>query len=249
MESTEAVLLINAENASNRLDCQTALLNIRHICPKISTYLINTYRLPARLILGEGVKILSQEGTTQGDNLAMAFYALSLKKLLVSLNKTGCHQEWFADDAGGLGKLVQLREWFDLLTSIGPKLGYFPKQSKFWLVIKSEGLREQAKQFLEKTNINITSEGRPYLGAAIGSQNFTNDYLRDKVEEWSNELSSLEAAAKTEPHLAYIALVKVIQNRWNFIMRTIPGSELHMQPLEAKLRNVISLLVDRTSVI
>ena len=29
-------------------------------------------------------------------------------------------------------------------------------------------------------------------------------------------------------------------------MRTIPGSELHMQPLEAKLRNVISLLVDRT---
>ena len=91
-----------------------------------------------------------------------------------------------------------------------------------------------------------TSERRPYLGAAIGSQNFTNDYLRDKVEEWSKELSSLEAAAKTEPHLAYIALVKVIQSRWNFIMRTIPGSELHMQPLEAKLRNVISLLVDRT---
>ena len=29
-------------------------------------------------------------------------------------------------------------------------------------------------------------------------------------------------------------------------MRTTPGSELHMQPLEAKLRNVISLLVDRT---
>ena len=98
--------------------------------PKISTYLINTYRLPARLILGEGVEILSQEGTTQGDNLAMAFYALSLKKLLVSLNKIGCHQEWFADNAGGLGKLVQLREWFDLLTSIGAKLGFFSKPSK-----------------------------------------------------------------------------------------------------------------------
>ena len=84
------------------------------------------------------------------------------------------------------------------------------------------------------------------MGAAIGSQNFTNDYLRDKVEEWSKDLSSLEAAAKTEPHLAYIALVKVIQSRWNFIMRTIPGYKRHMQPLEAKLRNVISLLVDRT---
>ena len=80
----EAVLLIDAENASNRLNRQTALVNIRHICPKISTYVINTYRLPARLILGEGVENLSQEGTTQGDNLAMAFYALSLKKNWVS---------------------------------------------------------------------------------------------------------------------------------------------------------------------
>ena len=66
---------------------------------------------------------------------------------------------------------------------------------------KSECLREQAKQVFETRNINITSKGRPNLGAAIGSQNFTNDYLRDKVEEWSNELSSLEAAAKMEPHL------------------------------------------------
>ena len=206
------VLLIDAENAFNRLNRQTALLNMRHICPKISTYLINTYRLPARLILGEGEEILSQEDTTQGDNLAMAFYALSLKKL-ISLNKIGCHQEWFADDAGGLGKLVQLREEFDLMTSIGPKLGYFPEPSKCWLVIKSEGLREQAKQVFENTNINITSEGRPYLGAAIGSQNFTNDYLRNKVEDWSNELPSLEAAAKKEPHLAYVALVKVIQSQ------------------------------------
>ena len=93
---------------------------------------------------------------------------------------------------------------------------------------KSEGLREQAEQVFEKTNINITSEGRPYLGAAIGGQNFTNDYLRDKLEEWSNELSSLEAAAKTEPHLTIIALFKVIESRWNFKMRTILGSELHM---------------------
>ena len=138
MESTEAVLLIDAENA-NRLNRHTALLNIRHICPKISTYLFNTYLLPARFILGEGVEILSQEGTTQGDNFAMAFYALSLKKLLVSLNKIGCHQEWFADDAGGLGKLVQLRECFDLLISIGPKLRVFSETVEMLVSNKKRG--------------------------------------------------------------------------------------------------------------
>ena len=103
----------------------TALLNIRHICPKICTYLINTYRLPARLILGEGVEILSQEGTTQGDNLAMPFYALSLKKLLVSLIKIGCHQEWFVEDAGGLGKLVQLVSGLIFRPVSAPSLGVF----------------------------------------------------------------------------------------------------------------------------
>ena len=59
----------------------------------------------------------------------------------------------------------------------------------------------KARQDFENTNFNITSEGRPYLGAAIDSQNFTKNYLRDKVEEWSNELSSLEAAAKMSPIL------------------------------------------------
>ena len=63
MESSEAVLMIDAETAFNRLNRRTALLNKRHICPKISTYLIDTNRLPARLFLSAGVEILSQEGT------------------------------------------------------------------------------------------------------------------------------------------------------------------------------------------
>ena len=75
LDETEAVL-IDASNAFNSLNRATALQNIRHICPPLSTVLINTYRAPIQLFV-DGELLLSQEGTTQGYPLAMPMYALA----------------------------------------------------------------------------------------------------------------------------------------------------------------------------
>ena len=73
---TQAVLLVDAANAFNALNRNAALHNIGLICPELSTYMINTYRSPAKLyITGTDSPILSQEGTTQGDVPAMAIYS------------------------------------------------------------------------------------------------------------------------------------------------------------------------------
>ncbi len=69
-DETEAVLLVDASNAFNSLNRDAALHNIRFICPSISTILINTYRAPSELFI-DGEVLLSREGTTQGDPLAM----------------------------------------------------------------------------------------------------------------------------------------------------------------------------------
>ena len=47
------------------------------LCQQFSSILINTYRLPMRMIVCGSKNIVSNEGTTQGDNLAMSFYDLS----------------------------------------------------------------------------------------------------------------------------------------------------------------------------
>ena len=70
-ENCEAALLIDATNAFNSLNHQTAPQNIRHLCPPIATILVNSYRAPTELFVDNDV-ILSQEGTTQRDPLAMA---------------------------------------------------------------------------------------------------------------------------------------------------------------------------------
>ena len=85
--STEAVLLVDASNAFNSLNRLVALHNIRQLCPPLSTILINIYRSPASLLVS-GEVILSEEGTTQGDPLAMPMYALATVPLINQLHGT-----------------------------------------------------------------------------------------------------------------------------------------------------------------
>ncbi len=84
LEDSEAILLVDASNAFNSLNRKVALNNIKTTCPALATILMNNYREPTMLYM-EGDHILSQEGTTQGDPLAMPMYALASIPLIKKL--------------------------------------------------------------------------------------------------------------------------------------------------------------------
>ena len=83
---TEAIILVDASNAFNSLNREVALRNVKNVCPSLATILINTYRSKSELFIN-GETILSREGTTQGDPLAMAMYAISTIPLIHCLSK------------------------------------------------------------------------------------------------------------------------------------------------------------------
>ena len=85
-DENEAVLLVDASNVFNSPNRQVTLHNIRRLCPLLATTLINTYRAPIELFV-DGDSILSQEGTTQGDPLAMPMYALATVPLIKKLHE------------------------------------------------------------------------------------------------------------------------------------------------------------------
>ena len=99
-DETEAVMLVDADNAFNRLNRKVALHNIKSLCPKLHQYIQNSYNSPVKLYLGDGSHILSKEGTTQGDNTAMAMYALGTKPLIDTVQEDTINeklmQAWFA---------------------------------------------------------------------------------------------------------------------------------------------------------
>ena len=104
----EGFLLVDASNAFNNLNRRATLHNCQSSCPSLAPILTNMYRLNANLFVG-GETISSQEGTTQGDPLAMAMFALGIKPLINDISTEDTKQVWYADDASAGGDLNSLR--------------------------------------------------------------------------------------------------------------------------------------------
>ena len=182
----------------------------------------------------DGDTLLSQEGTTQGDPLAMPMYALATIPLIKKL-KGNSKQIWYADDAVAIGRITDLREWWDHLTTEGPGFSYFPNPSKTWLVTK-EGCYAAGISTFTDPGVNVTSDGRPYLGAAVGSRKFVEKHVESKVNSWLSCVCNLTTIAKTQPHAAYSALTHGLLSKWTYLCRAVPNISNLLKPLDDILR-------------
>ncbi|KAL5475080.1 hypothetical protein EMCRGX_G027135 [Ephydatia muelleri] len=124
-------------------------------------------------------------GTTQGDPLAMAMYAIATIPLIEKLQSTNTKQVWYADDATAVGTLLNLKAWWTMLSSSGPSYGYFVNPGKTWLIVQPQHECD-AKELFSGTGIGITSEGKHHLGAALGSR-------RDSISDTKRDLFALPA--------------------------------------------------------
>ena len=245
-ESTEALIQVDADNAFNRLNRQVALHNIKQLCPPLHMYLFNHYQNAATLTVNSTSTqetLFSEEGCTQGDVAAMALYALGIKplvdKLADTIDTATCKQSWYADDSSATGKLEEIKRWWDKLCEIGPTYGYFPKASKTILILKDETLLHEAKSLFEHSGLQITCEGQRHLGAAIGSDDFREKYVSEKVSKWVDDVTELAKIAAEDPQAALSAYTKGICHRWTFIQRTIPNIKELFIPLEDSIRNTL----------
>ena len=137
-DDSDTILLVDADNTFNRINRNGMLHNIRIICPIIATYVINSYSREARLFISGGEEITSAEGTTQGNPTAMTIYALGSLPLLSITTTDNTKHPAYADDISCVGKLRNMLTWWNKLNTFGPKLGYFPKANKSWLIVKPE---------------------------------------------------------------------------------------------------------------
>ena len=87
------------------------------------------------------------------------------------------------------------------------------------------------------TGVQVTSEGRPYLGAAIGTDEFVISHVQDKVTNWTKELDNLATIALIQPH------THGLSSKWSYLTRTIHGISTLLQPLETvKITKLIPAL-------
>ena len=242
-EDAEAAIMVDATNAFNLLNRQVLLHNVKITCPSLATFTQNTYSKSSRIFVSGGKEVSSDEGITQGDAMAMGLYSIGITPLLEeAAAKKQFHTETldlkhqnkqvaFADDINASGNLEGTREYWDKIASCGPKYGYFPKASKSWLIVKPQ-YEEKARELFSDTEVQITTSGQKHLGAALGSEEFKNQFVVDRVNDWVEELTNLANMAKTDPHSALCAFTHGLRHKWSYTMRTIDGISELLKPLE-----------------
>ena len=169
----DAVLLTDAGSAFSSLNCKVIMSHdLKFICPIIVTYIFNCHATPQGYLLS-----VRERWTTQRDPTAMGAYALSILPLIkflfefINLNKKNSKKVVFVDGFSVAGSLKNFKDYWDKLTAVGPKCGYFPKPTKSYLLIKEEQLMEVQNLFANSRE-NITDEGKRHLDAVIGSTEY-----------------------------------------------------------------------------
>ena len=194
-QSAEAVLLVNVSNAFNSINRNVFLHNVEVICPSIARFVKNCYSVNSRLFIIGGGEVQSVEGTTQGDPAAMVIYATGIAPLILMLveirmqDNNHTKTAAYADDLTVAGPIVQIRIWWNTLCRLGVKYG-FPEGSKSWIIVR-ENAKERAQTIFDNTKIKITTDGQRHLGAVIGTANFKQNYMKEKINQWLQELHIL----------------------------------------------------------
>ena len=115
-------MLIDASNAFDSVNRNVFLHNVAVVYPAVSIYVKNCYINPSRLFIIGGHELTSSEGTTQGDPIAMAIYAIAVITLMLMVleitNKLPDKKTkmcTYADAFSAGGSIKNLKHWWDTL--------------------------------------------------------------------------------------------------------------------------------------
>lgn len=59
--------------------------------------------------------------------------------------------------------------------------------------------------YYANTNVQISTEGKPYLRAALSMETFAHEFVNNKVQQWAKEVQHLSSIASPRSHAAYSA--------------------------------------------
>ena len=135
----------------------------------------------------------------------------------------------YAYDISCAGKLRNILTWLNKLNTFSPKMGYFPKAKKLWLIVKDASL-------------NITSESKRYLGAVVGTEEFRKEYVIMRVNEWVAGLKLQTKIAKFYPQAAYCTFTSGFRQKFKssteFYDNLLRNLRSKMTPAQLKTNDI-----------
>ena len=94
--------------------------------------------------------------------------------------------------------------------------------------------------------MNVTSNGRPYLGAAIGSAEFVESFVESKVS-LAIQCGQPNNNSRDPTTRGHSAVTHGLSSKWTYICRTIPDISNLLKPLDNALRTKLIPALTRKS--
>ena len=79
----------------------------------------------------------------------------------------------------------------------------------------------EKQELFSNSWVNITTDGKRHLGAVIRNAEYHDEYVKDLVKDWDNQVAISSTIAKTQPQAAFSAFVSGSENNLNYFLRTI----------------------------
>ena len=89
-----------------------------------------------------------------------------------------------------------------------------------------------------ETGVNVNCKGRSYLGLPLDTEDYALEFVKKKVEVWSNELTLLSGIALVQPCIAFATYTHGLKSKWSFLSRNVPDISPLLHPLELILRTL-----------
>ena len=89
------------------------------------------------------------------------------------------------------------------------------------------------------TAVNVTVQGQKHLGAVIGSREYLEEYVSEKVTNWISEVTKLAEFALSQPQACYAAYTFSLKHRWTYFLRTLPDIQDLLEPLENAISKIL----------
>ena len=106
---------------------------------------------------------------------------------------------------------------------------------KTHLLTKPEKL-EEAREVFKDTSMEISVDGRRYLGGSLGTKEFTMRLSKAMVSEWKKELECLAKVATSQPQAALAAFIHGLVGKWTYAFRVAAVmSGPHLDDLERSI--------------
>ena len=181
--------LVDAHNGFNKLSRLVMLWTLWHCWPAGARFAFNCYRHRAQILLRQmvepPVKILSQEGVTQGDPISMLLYRITLIPLVEELRAadSGLLSPFYADDAAFEGLKQQSAQLLKLLMEREKDRGYLPEPAKSLFISDTPRKEEAAKREFEAEGLDLNFvSGRRYMGAYLVPQEELGVWVKPQLE-------------------------------------------------------------------